>query len=189
MMGVLTQPIRKTSTCLTSFTCPDLTTFRGLEELGLVAVGERLEPDRAVVACRVSEPDDWCRWCGCQGVARDTLTRRLAHEPFGWRPTTLLVTVRRYRYILDCEEPINEQKTLRKKFRALGCHSAHAACRRQGRLSDGPVRSSRAPGRELPGVRPGPTGRRGGWRWPACAQHRRLGRSWRPLEWCVRASP
>ena len=25
------------------------------------------------------------------------MTRRLAHEPFGWRPTTLLVTVRRYR--------------------------------------------------------------------------------------------
>lgn len=25
------------------------------------------------------------------------MTRRLAHEPFGWRPTVLLVTVRRYR--------------------------------------------------------------------------------------------
>ena len=25
------------------------------------------------------------------------MTRQLAHEPFGWRPTTLLVTVRRYR--------------------------------------------------------------------------------------------
>ena len=25
------------------------------------------------------------------------MTRRLAHAPFGWRPTTLLVTVRRYR--------------------------------------------------------------------------------------------
>jgi len=25
------------------------------------------------------------------------VTRRLAHEPFGWRPATLLVTVRRYR--------------------------------------------------------------------------------------------
>ncbi len=28
---------------------------------------------------------------------RDTVIRRLAHEPFGWRPTTLAVTVRRYR--------------------------------------------------------------------------------------------
>ena len=25
------------------------------------------------------------------------MVRRLAHEPFGWRPTTLLVTIRRYR--------------------------------------------------------------------------------------------
>lgn len=28
---------------------------------------------------------------------RDTVTRQLAHEPLGWRPTTLLVTIRRYR--------------------------------------------------------------------------------------------
>ena len=44
-----------------------------------------------------SSPTQWCRRCGCQGAARDTVTRRLAHEPLGWRPTTLLVTVRRYR--------------------------------------------------------------------------------------------
>ena len=31
------------------------------------------------------------------GVPRDAVVRRLAHEPFGWRPTTLLVTLRRYR--------------------------------------------------------------------------------------------
>ena len=30
------------------------------------------------------------------GQVRDTVTRQLAHEPFGWRPTTLLLTVRRY---------------------------------------------------------------------------------------------
>jgi transposase len=80
-----------------TFTRPDLTTFTGLDDLGLEVTGQLLEPDRAVLACRVLEPDDWCRRCGCQGLARDTVTRRLAHEPFGWRPTTLLVTVRRYR--------------------------------------------------------------------------------------------
>jgi transposase len=80
-----------------TFACPDLTTFCRLDELGLEAVGQRLEPDRAVLVCRVVELDDWCRRCGCQGRARDTVLRRLAHEPFGWRPTTLLVTVRRYR--------------------------------------------------------------------------------------------
>jgi transposase len=74
-----------------------LTTFCRLDELGLVVTGQRLEPERAVLACRVVEPDDWCRRCGAQGAPRDSVTRRLAHEPLGWRPTTLLVTVRRYR--------------------------------------------------------------------------------------------
>lgn len=50
-----------------------------------------------MLACRVVEPDSWCRRCGCQGSPRDTVVRSLAHEPLGWRPTTLLVTVRRYR--------------------------------------------------------------------------------------------
>jgi transposase len=80
-----------------TFACPDLTTFCRLDELGLEVLGQRLEPDRAVLACRVTEPDQWCRRCGCEGAARDTVTRELAHEPVGWRPTTLLVTVRRYR--------------------------------------------------------------------------------------------
>jgi len=80
-----------------TFVCPDLTTFTRLDELGLVVVGQRLEADRAVLACRVVEPDQWCRRCGCEGAARDTVTRRLAHEPFGWRPTVLEITVRRYR--------------------------------------------------------------------------------------------
>ncbi|WP_454777564.1 ISL3 family transposase [Georgenia muralis] len=80
-----------------TFARPDLTTFARLDELGLDVVGQRLEPDRAVLACRVVEPDGWCRRCGCEGVPRDTVTRRLAHEPLGWRPTTLEITVRRYR--------------------------------------------------------------------------------------------
>jgi hypothetical protein len=39
------------------YACPDLTTFCRLEELGLEAVELRLEPDRAVLACRVVEPE------------------------------------------------------------------------------------------------------------------------------------
>jgi hypothetical protein len=34
----------------------DLTTFARLDELGLEVTGQRLEPDRAVLACRVVEP-------------------------------------------------------------------------------------------------------------------------------------
>ena len=80
-----------------TFDAPCLTTFCRLDELGLEAIGQRLEPDRAVLFCRVVQADEWCRDCGCQGVPRDTVTRRLAHAPFGHRPTTLLVRVRRYR--------------------------------------------------------------------------------------------
>ncbi len=79
-----------------TFAVPDVTTFTRLDELGLVVVGQRLEPGRSVLAGRVLEPDRWCRRCGCEGAARDTVLRRLAHEPLGWRPTVLEVRVRRY---------------------------------------------------------------------------------------------
>ena len=80
-----------------TFATPDLTTFARLDALGLRVTGQFLEPDRAVLACRVLDRDDTCGRCGGQGRPRDSTTRRLAHEPFGWRPTVLLVTVRRYR--------------------------------------------------------------------------------------------
>jgi transposase len=79
------------------FACADLTTFCRLDELGLEVTGQRLDCDRAVLACRITDKDRWCRRCGEEGTPRDTVTRQLAHEPFGWRPTTLLVTIRRYR--------------------------------------------------------------------------------------------
>lgn len=71
---------------------PDLTTFCRLEARGLEEVGQRLDPDRAVLACRVVDADQWCRRCGCDGMPRDMVTRRLAREPLGWRTTMLLVT-------------------------------------------------------------------------------------------------
>ena len=47
-------------------------------------------------------PAGWSSRTGGAGVAavkgcRDSVTRALAHEPFGWRPTTLLITLCRYR--------------------------------------------------------------------------------------------
>lgn len=89
---------RKTSTVRdATFDCPDLSAFCRLDELGLQVVGQRVEADRAELACRVVEADRWCRRCGGAGVVRDSVVRRLAHAPFGWRPTTLHVTLRRYR--------------------------------------------------------------------------------------------
>ncbi len=84
-----------------TFAAPDLSRFTGLDGLGLRAVGQRIEPDRAVILCRVEADDDWCRRCGCQSVPRDSVVRRLAHAPFGWRPTTLQIVIRRYR-CADC---------------------------------------------------------------------------------------
>ena len=80
-----------------TFVSPDLITFTRLDELGLEVIGQHVEPNQAVLACRVANPDPWCRRCGCEGTPRGSVVRRLAHEPFGWRPTVLLITVRRYR--------------------------------------------------------------------------------------------
>ena len=71
----------------TTFDCPDLTTFTGLDGLGLEVTGQRIAPDHAVLACRITGEDRWCRRCGCQGISRDTVVRRLAHVPCGWRHT------------------------------------------------------------------------------------------------------
>ena len=81
-----------------TFDTPHLTRFCRLDGLGLTIVGQRLEPDRAVLACTVeaSETDRWCRSCGAEGTPRGAVTRTLAHTPFGWRPTTLRVRVRRF---------------------------------------------------------------------------------------------
>ena len=71
----------------TTFTGPDLTTFLGLDALGLTAAGQRLTPRKAVVECRMQigfedplwlvgrRSDAWpmCRW--------------------GWRSTQLVVCV------------------------------------------------------------------------------------------------
>ena len=79
-----------------TFTKPDLTTFCQLDDLGLIVTGQHLSPKRAVLLCRPVEPDDWCHDCGGHGTPRDSVTRDLAHVPFGWRPTTLQVRLRCY---------------------------------------------------------------------------------------------
>ena len=83
-----------------TFDCPDLSAFTHLDDLGLEVTGQRMWPDHAVSACCIVAEDRWCQCRGCQGVARDAVIRRLAHVPYGWRPTILHVSVRRYR----CQE-------------------------------------------------------------------------------------
>ena len=81
----------------TTFDRPDLSTFTRLDDLGLEVTRQRVGGDRTVLACKVVGEDRWCRQCGGEGVVRDTVIRRLAHVPYGWHPTILHVSVRRYR--------------------------------------------------------------------------------------------
>jgi len=86
-----------------TFDCPDLDSFCLIDRLGLTVTGQHVGTDHSALACRVVEPDEvserscWCTRCGELGVPRDTVLRRLAHVPVGWRPTVLHVSVRRYR--------------------------------------------------------------------------------------------
>ena len=84
-----------------TFAIPDIDSFCLVDQLGLTITGQRIEERRAVLECRVREPDPWCRDCGAEGVSIGTVVRRLAHVPLGWRPTTLWVRIRRYR-CADC---------------------------------------------------------------------------------------
>ena len=77
----------------TTFDRPDLSAFTRLDDPGLEVTGQRMWPDHAVLARRIVREDRWCRRCGCQGVARDTVVKHLAHVPCGWRPTIVHVSV------------------------------------------------------------------------------------------------
>ncbi|SMX95813.1 ISL3 family transposase [Brevibacterium sp. LE-L] len=79
------------------FSTPDLTTFARLDTLDLTCIGQHITAHKAVLKCRPTTADDWCRRCGGHGEARDTVLRRLAHEPLGHRPTTLHIRLRRYK--------------------------------------------------------------------------------------------
>ena len=67
MMGVPTHPVtRDLDVPETTFTGPDLTTFLGLDALGLTAMGQHLTPGRAVIECRMPAgfEDPFCKACG-----------------------------------------------------------------------------------------------------------------------------
>lgn len=69
-----------------------------LDELGLGAVGHHFDADRSVDERRVVDDDPWCRTCGAGGVSRETVVRRLVHEPLGFRLTDPQERVHRYRW-------------------------------------------------------------------------------------------
>ena len=44
-----------------TFDCPDLSAFTRLDGLGLEVRGQRIEPDHALSAYRITGEDRWCR--------------------------------------------------------------------------------------------------------------------------------
>lgn len=68
-----------------TFCRPDLDSLRRLDRLGLSVAGQMAHDDRSVLACQAFGADDGCRGCGCRGVPRDTVLRKLAHVPLGRR--------------------------------------------------------------------------------------------------------
>ena len=80
-----------------TFATPDLTTFARLDRLGLQVTGQFLEPDRAVLELPGCRRRHRCAGAAARRAAAGHHPATFAHEPFGWRPTILLVTVRRYR--------------------------------------------------------------------------------------------
>lgn len=77
----------------TAFDRLGLSVFTRLDSLVQEVWGQCVGEGRTVLVCRVVDEDPWCRRCGCEGVARDTVIRRLAHGPYGWRSTILYVSV------------------------------------------------------------------------------------------------
>ena len=78
-------------------TPPCLDTFCRLERFGLSVTAQHVEPDHTVLRCRPTTPPLPCPGCARPGVRHDTVLRRLAHVPLGWKPTILEVVVPRYR--------------------------------------------------------------------------------------------
>lgn|GEM_PF-4872773 len=55
------------STAGDGFVPPVLTLFCRLDELALAVTGQRLEPDKALLACRATTGHRWYRSCGASG--------------------------------------------------------------------------------------------------------------------------
>lgn len=78
-------------------TPPCLDSFCRLDRLGLSVTSQLVEPDHTVLTCIPTTQPGSCPGCRNPGVRHDTVTRRLAHVPYGWKPTILEVLVPRYR--------------------------------------------------------------------------------------------
>ncbi|EEJ53573.1 hypothetical protein HMPREF0577_1504 [Mobiluncus mulieris ATCC 35243] len=61
--------------------------------MGITVVSQQVNPHQAVLNCKIARKGEFCQLCGVQGVARGTRLHRLAHLPYGSRPTILNLRV------------------------------------------------------------------------------------------------
>lgn len=80
-----------------TFYTSGLSSFCELNQLGLIATGQHLDKKHATIECRFTKAPEPCPKCGALGLSRGTVERRLAHLPYGHRPTTLLLRIRRWK--------------------------------------------------------------------------------------------
>lgn len=59
-----------------TFTTPDIDTFCMVDALGVTVTGQQIHHDRAILECRLTADDPWCRDCGGEGVPRGTVIRK-----------------------------------------------------------------------------------------------------------------
>ena len=80
-----------------TFSRPDFDAFCMLRDSGVTIIGQHITAEQAALECRMVDQDQFCRRCGAEARARDSIVRRVTHVPVGWRPTQLHLRLRRYR--------------------------------------------------------------------------------------------
>ena len=80
-----------------SITAANLDRFARVDVLGLEVEAQQVWPNRAVLFCRPTLPDDICPGCGGHGGWHDSFTRWFTHLPVGRAATKLQVRAPRYR--------------------------------------------------------------------------------------------
>lgn len=81
-------------------TALSLDLFSRLDRLGLTAVDFQVQPDHSVITCVPTTPARNCPDCVGAGRCHDRVVRKIAHMPYGWKPTILKILVPRYRCCL-----------------------------------------------------------------------------------------
>ena len=80
------------------FSVPHLESAFRLDSSQVVITGQTTiqQGDRQVLIfeVRLTQPDWWCRSCGCQATSRGSRSRQLFHAPNGSRPVRLLLRLR-----------------------------------------------------------------------------------------------